>query len=179
MFLSPPDDADTVYEFFSPFVHVPGRYEWCRVRSPTHGVFALFIVLGENTAVPATVYTADAAGMAFMRERYPECTALRADVLSLSESGGGYTVSGRMAVDKGPVREAHMTFRADPDALPRQEPYGGTGGPVWGSRFTCWGVDLTLPARVEGRVLTTEGPRSVSGTEAVLTLGSFGRIAPR
>lgn len=179
MFLSPPDDPDVVYEFFAPFAHVEGRFEWCRIRSPTHGIFDVFIVLGESTSVPATVYVDSDHGEAFMAERYPECTCIRAaeQGITIDESPDGRVVRGIMAAAEGPVHQAEMTFRAGP-GLPNQVPYGGTGAPVWGSRFTCWGVDLNLDCRVNGRVQGPDGTEELVDAPGLLTLGSFGRIAP-
>ncbi len=182
-FLSPPDGPDVAYEFFSPFAHVPGKYEWCRIRSPTHGVFDTFIVLGPTTAEPATVYVNSALGAHYMRDRYPECHTLRLapGALRIEESADGRTVTGRMEAADGPLRSAEMSFKAPAAALPRQTPYGGTGALVWGSkRWTCWGVDLNLPAVVQGRVVASDGrTEELRGADGTVTLGSFGRIAPR
>lgn len=180
VFLAPPDDPDVVYEFFAPFAHVPGRFEWCRIRSPTHGVFDCFIVLGASTAVPATVYVDSDHGASFMRDRYPECTCIRTDEqgLHLEESPYGRVVRGRMVAAEGPIRRAQMEFRAGP-GLPKQAAYGGEGEPVWGSeRFTCWGVDLNLDAKVHGTVETSEGSVTFQGDHGIIASGSFGRIAP-
>lgn len=182
---APVDDPQgAVYEFFSPFAHVEGRYEWCRIRSPTHGVFDCFIVLDPaGTDEPATVYVASEAGHGFLRDRYPQCTAIRVapEALRLEERREGRTVEGALRSDEGPVREAAMTFRADSDTLPRNVPYGGSGTPVWGNpELTCWGVDLVLDARVSGHVERPDVARErFDGDDALLTLGSFGRIAPR
>ncbi len=178
-FQSPPDGDDVVYEFFAPFAHVPGRFEWCRIRSPTHGVFDCFIVLGASTSVPATVYVDSDHGEEFMRERYPESTCIRADEqgLTIEESPDGRRVQGSMVAPSGPVQRATMVFQAGP-GLPEQASYGGSGDPVWGSeRFTCWGVDLNLAARVTGEVETKAGVETLQDVPAVITLGSFGRIA--
>lgn len=180
VFLSPPDGPDVVYEFFGPFAHVPGRYEWCRVHSPTHGVFDCFIVLGASTSVPATVYVATDHGEAFMRDRYPECTSFRVDErgLVIDESPDGRIVTGSLTASIGPVYRAVMEFRAGP-GLPVQAPYGGAGAPVWGSmRLTCWGVDLNIDARVTGHIRTPNGHIEFHDDVGILTLGSFGRIAP-
>jgi hypothetical protein len=181
-FLRPDDGPGVAYEFFAPFAHVPGRYEWCRIRSPTHGVFDTFIVLGASTAAPATVYVNSVLGQAFMAERYPECTTVRVQPsgLAMQEAPDGRSLTGTLAADAGPVRKASMTLRAPGMALPRAVPYGGDGAPVWGSRFTCWGVDLALDATAEGSVERDDGKReTLRGVPAVLTLGSFGRLAPR
>ncbi|MFO1535100.1 MAG: hypothetical protein ABR586_05500 [Thermoplasmatota archaeon] len=181
-FLRPDDGPDVVYEFFAPFAHIPGRYEWCRIRSPTHGVFDTFIVLGGSTKVPATVYVNSVLGAKFMAERYPECTAIRVPPggLTLGESPDGRSVTGTLHADTGPVRKATMAFRAPGMALPKAVPYGGDGGPVWGGRFTCWGVDLNLDAACDGTLEREDGKReTLRGAPAILTLGSFGRIAPR
>lgn len=182
---APIDDPEgVVYEFFSPFAHVEGRYEWCRIRSPTHGVFDCFIVLHpDGTGEPATVYVDSDEGEAFMRDRYPQCTTIRVPpaALRLEERDAGRTVEGELRAAEGPVREVSLTFQADPDAVARNVPYGGTGEPVWGNpELTCWGVDLVLDARVDGYVDRTDGASErFDRDEALLTLGSFGRIAPR
>ncbi len=173
--------AVAVTEFFAPFAHVPGRYEWCRIRSPTHGVFDVFIVLGPSTADPATVYVRDDEGAAFMRERYPECDTFRvhADDLSIEEAREGRTVVGRLVSRDGPVRRAAMTFHGA-DAVPEEVPYGGDGAPVWGSRFTCTGVDLNVPAVVDGYVETADEDREdFHDAPAVVTLGSYGTLEER
>jgi hypothetical protein len=180
-FLRPPDGADVVYEFFAPFAHIPGRYEWCRIRSPTHGVFDTFIALGESTSVPATVYVNSVLGQSFMRDRYPECQTVRVAPgdLRIDESADGRTVTGTLKVPDGPVREAAMTLRAPPTTLPQAVPYGGEGKPVWGSRFTCWGVDLNVQGACDGFLVRADGKRETfRGTPCIVSLGSFGRIAP-
>jgi hypothetical protein len=179
-FLRPEDGVDVVYEFFAPFAHVPGRYEWCRIRSPTHGVFDTFIALGRSTEDPAAVYVNSELGAAFLRDRFPECQAIRVPPaqLALKESADGRTVTGRLRAAAGPVREADMALRAPAAAIPRAVPYGGEGRPVWGSRWTCWGVDLVLDGRAEGHVVHVDGRREAVRGPCIVTLGSFGRIAP-
>jgi hypothetical protein len=182
MFLAPPDGPGVVYEFFAPFAHVPGKYEWCRIRSPTHGVFDCFIVLGATTSHTATVYVNSALGQAFMKERYPECAAIRVlpAGLGIAESADGRTVTGTLDAPSGPVRKATMTLRAPPGVPPKNVPYGGEGKPVWGGRFTCWGVDLVLDGSCEGTLELESGKKeTLRGTPCIVTLGSFGRIAPR
>ena len=180
-FLRPPDGPEVAYEFFAPFAHVPGKYEWCRIRSPTHGVFDTFILLGKSTSDAATVYVNSALGEAFLRERYPECAAVRVPPggLRVEESPDGRTVTGTLESKDGPLRSARMSLRAGPAALPRSVHYGGEGQPVWGGRWTCWGVDLVLDAACDGRLVWADGrTEDLRGAAAVVTLGSFGRIAP-
>ena len=181
-FLAPPDGPAVQYEFFSPFAHVPGKYEWCRIRSPTHGVFDTFIVLGKSTSEPATVYVNSVLGQNFMRDRYPECRTLRVAPggLRIDESPDGRSVAGKMEASEGPLQSAEMVLKAPPAALPRNVPYGGDGSPVWGSRkWTCWGVDLVLDGAATGRVVASDGrSEELRGVPALVTLGSFGRIAP-
>lgn len=180
-FLRPPDGPGVAYEFFAPFAHVAGRYEWCRIRSATHGVFETFILLGKTTAVPATVHVNSALGAAFMAERYPECTTFRVPPsgLSIGESADGRTVTGTLKCPEGPLREATMTLRAGPGAIPKAVPYGGEGQPVWGSRWTCWGVDLALDGHADGRLAWADGRvEALRGEPCIVTLGSFGRLAP-
>jgi len=181
-FLRPPDGPGVAYEFFAPFAHVEGRFEWCRIRSPTHGVFDVFIVLGASTSVPATVYVSSEAGARFMAERYPECETHRVpeDDLLLTERGDGRVVAGMLRAEVGPIALAEMTLVAPADATPQQAPYGGEGRPVWGSkRFTCWGVDLALRGKAQGAVWWADGREErLEDEPAIVTLGSFGRIAP-
>jgi hypothetical protein len=180
-FLQPPDDARVQYEFFAPFAHVAGRYEACRIRSPGHGVFDCLILLGASTAVPATVYVDSANGAAFMASRYPECTTVRlpAGAIALSESADGRTVRCVLSAQAGPVRAVDLAFRAAAGAVPAAVPYGGEGKPVWGSRWTCWGVDLALEGTCDGTVQRPDGTTEVlRGEPAIVTLGSFGRLAP-
>lgn len=180
MFLKPDDTPDVAYEFFAPFAHVPGRYEWCRIRSPTHGVFDTFIVLGASTSVPATVYVNSTLGVDFMRTRYPEsrCVRVAPGGLRLDEAPDGRRVTGLLTADDGPVREASMALAAGP-GLPRAVPYGGDGRPVWGSaKYTCWGVDLVVDGVATGKVRHESGKVEVlQGVACLVTLGSFGRIA--
>jgi hypothetical protein len=78
------------------------------------------------------------------------------------------------------VRKATMTLRAPPGVPPKNVPYGGEGKPVWGGRFTCWGVDLVLDGSCEGTLELESGKKeTLRGTPCIVTLGSFGRIAPR
>lgn len=173
-----------VYEFFSPFAHVEGRYEVCRIRSPTHGVFDCFIVLDpEGPTRPATVYVDTPTGEGFMIDRYPQCTTIRVGegALLVSERDQGRTVEGVLRADDGPVRRAELTFAAAPTTKPRDVPYGGGDQPVWGNpELTCFGVDLVLDGAVHGEVEHADGTvERFAGEPATVTLGSFGRIAPR
>ena len=178
-FLAPPDDPSVVYEFFTPFAHVPERYEWCRIRSPTHGVFDTFILVGRS---PVAVYVSSDAGEAFMKERYPECEThrVRPEELRIEERDAGRTVLGELRAKAGPVRTVRMTLAAPAAAKPQQAPYGGKGAPVWGSkRWTCWGVDLNLHGAANGAIEWAEGfVEPLKNVPCVVTLGSFGRIAP-
>lgn len=177
-FLSPPDGPDVAYEFFAPFAHVPGRYEWCRIRSPTHGVFDTFILLSRD---PVAVYVSDDVGERFMKDRYPECDVFRVGPgdLRMEERDGGRTLLGDLRARSGPVKTVKMTLQA-PLAVPRNVPYGGKGEPVWGSkRWTCWGVDLVLDATVTGAIEWAEGyVEPLQRVPGIVTMGSFGRIAP-
>lgn len=165
------EGPNPAYEFFSPFCHIEGKYEWCRIRSPTHGMFNVFIELGASTQVPATVYVEDDAGESFMKDRYPESKCVRARRVTISEENGGYTVNGYLNSD-GPIKEAQMVFKAKPKT-PEQVPYGGDS--VWGSAFACEGVDLNLKALTKGMIRREEGIETLS-QPGILTLGSFGKL---
>ncbi len=172
------NNSASVHEFFSPFAHIPGRYEWCRIISPTHGVFDCFIVLGESTAVAATVYVNGSIGQRFMQDRYPESECILAKELELESSADGRVIQGRLVANAGPVREATMILRGDAEAVPAQVPYGGDGSRVWGSQFTCTGVDLTIPATCDGTVTGPDEHETFDAHPAVVALGSFGKIEP-
>ena len=182
MQLRPVDPPGTVYEFFAPFAHIPGKYEWCRIRSPTHGVFDTFILLGPSTAQPAHVYVNSAMGQKFMAERFPECVTIRVPPsdLQLSESADGCVVDGLLRAKEGPLQMVQMTLTTSPAAFPREASYGGDGQPVWGSRFTCWGVDLVVDGNANGIVqVQGEKPVPLRGVPCIVTRGSFARIIPR
>lgn len=166
------------YEFYNPFAHIPNRLEWARIHSPTHGSFDSFIVIHDGTHRPVTVYVASGAGERFLHDRYPESSCIRVppEALSLTSTQAGLTVEGRLEAAEGPVRSAAMKFVADNDTLPKATPYGGAEQPVWGSRYTCNGVDLELPARVWGTVAYSDGTEELAGADSVVTLGSYGHI---
>ena len=172
--------ADGVcYEFYAPFAHIPGRYEWCRIHSPTHGSFDCFIVIETDTVHPVTVYVCAPNGARFMADRFPESSCIvvgRAD-LSIDASEHGRRISGSLSSAHGPVARAEMLFEATQEAVPIAEPYGGGESPVWGGRFSCEGVDLNVAATVTGYIATTEGGRSeVTGMPAIIALGSYGAL---
>ncbi len=164
-----------VTEFYAPFAHLPGRLEWCRIRSPTHGVFDTCIVIEKTTADPVTVYVNSEAGERFMTQRFPESTAIRvpANRLVMQESDGGLRLQCRLRADRGPVRRIDMQFRAQA-ALPREVPYGG--GRCWGSRYTCTGVDLELDADVTGLVRWADRDEPLAGGRGIVTVGSMGTL---
>jgi hypothetical protein len=174
-------DSNAVWEFFSPFAHIPGKYEWCRIHSPTHGSFDCFIVLGESTAVPPEVYVNSEAGERFMAERYPESAAFRvaAERLRLRASADGRLIRGSLRAETGPVRRAELRLRAEPHAIPSAVPYGGSGFPVWGGRWACEGVDLVLDGRCDGTLRFQDGRvERLRNAPCVVTAGSFARIVP-
>lgn len=171
------------YEFYAPFAHIPGRYELARIHSPTHGSFDTVIAITTTTDRPVVVYVNSTAGERFMADRYPESTAIRVseDALILEGDAWSPVVGGRLTTDEGPVRRVDLRFAiADDSVLPQAVPYGGGDFSVWGSGFTCSGVDLELPATVAGEVESAEGTvERWSGESAVITRGSFGAIFPR
>jgi hypothetical protein len=172
-----------IYEFYAPFAHIPGRYELARIHSPTHGSFDSLIVITTTTDRPVVVYVNSDAGERFMADRYPESTTVRVskDAMVLEGDPWSPVVSGRLVADEGPVRRVDLRFTiADDSLLPTAVPYGGGDFPVWGSGFTCSGVDLELPAEVSGEVVSTHGnTERWNGDSGVITRGSFGAISLR
>lgn len=171
------------HEFYAPFAHLPGRYEWACIHSTTHGSFDCFIVIHRSTAEPVTVYVASPAGERFMADRFPESETIvlaeRDLSLRAEESDASRAVLGTLRSTVGPVREARMRFATGADAVARAVPYGGHDFPVWGSRWRCAGVDLELDALLEGYVERPSGREELSGEEAILTVGSYGRLQAR
>jgi hypothetical protein len=176
------DEAGVVWEFYSPFAHVPGRYEWCRIHSPTHGSFDTFILLAASTSLPPWVYLSSEAGLRFMADRYPESRAFRAADLLIEASPDGCLVRGRLRADDGPVSFAEMRLAANARDIPRMEPYGGGELSVWGSRWSCAGLDLVRDGRCDGRICFVPdagfADEVLSAKPCVVSAGSFGRIAP-
>ena len=166
-----------VWEFYAPFAHIEGKYEWCHIRSTTHGVFDTFILFPYSAQV--TVYVVDDTGEQFMRDRYPECHTYRALRLEIEETETGHTVKGTLVANLGPIREASMQFTAL-GSLPKAVEYGGSDKPVWNSkRFACWGVDLVLDAWASGQIhWHDERVEHLEDIQAIVTAGSFGRIVP-
>lgn len=165
-------------EFYAPFAHIPGRYEWCRILSVTHGSFDCFIVIHDGTDRPVTVYVNTEHGERFMRDRFPESRSIRVPADDLVIEAGEGWLRGELRAQTGPVRTARMRFQAVTTA-PRATPYGGGDFPVWGSAWTCSGVDLELDARVEGAVRLEEREIDLDGDPAIVTLGSYGRLERR
>ncbi len=174
-------------EFYAPFVHVPGRYEWCCIHSVTHGSFVCFIVVHDGTDRPVTVYHCSSHAARFMADRFPESEAisvppsrLRIEAIDPVTGSGDRIVRCRLSAATGPVALARMTFLSPVHAVPRPTPYGGAGLPVWGSRWTCEGVDMEVDASVVGYVRLRDGRRDQLGDDrAVVTVGSYGRLRER
>jgi hypothetical protein len=174
-------DSNAVWEFFSPFAHVPGKYEWCRIHSPTHGSFDCFIVLGESTAVPPSVYVNSETGERFMADRYPESATFRIAPgrLRIRASADGRFVRGVLRAETGPVLRADLRFNAEPGTIPSAVPYGGAGFPVWGGQWACEGVDLALDGKCDGSIRFQDGSSErLRNTPCIVTAGSFARIVP-
>ncbi|MDA3951786.1 MAG: hypothetical protein PF508_21445 [Spirochaeta sp.] len=170
------------YEFYAPFAHIPGRYEVARIHTTTHGSFDTFIVITTTTDRPVTVYVNSDAGEQFMADRYPESTAVRvgAEDLVITESPDGELVRVVLAA-------VDLTFRRVGSDPPVAAPYGGEGFAVWGSTYTCTGVDMEVPAVVNGHVaLPAQEPLApaspavehLSDKPGVITRGSYGYINP-
>jgi hypothetical protein len=176
------DEAGVVWEFYSPFAHIPGRYEWRRIHSPTHGSFDTFIVLAESTSLPPWVYLSSEAGLRYMADRYPESRTFKATELLIEGSFDGCLIRGRLCADAGPVAFAETRLAADPADIPRIAPYGGQELSVWGSRWSCVGLDLVRDGRCDGRINFAPESRLpdevFSAMPCLVSAGSFGRLSP-
>lgn len=170
--------TDEQTEFYSPFVHIPGKYEWCRIHSPSHGSFDCFILIESTTDQAVTVYVNDDKGKAFMADRYPEsrCYRVKVEQLRIAHNEEAAVVSGWLQSEEGPVQEASMIFRYDPKEVPVESSYGGESFSVWGSRWSCSGVDLERKALANGYVLSGDNEILLRNEPAVATAGSYGKI---
>ncbi|WP_037573038.1 hypothetical protein [Spirochaeta cellobiosiphila] len=164
-------------EFYSPFAHIPGRYEWCRIHSPSHGSFDTFIYIHTTTDQPVTVYVNDLKGQSFMRDRFPEsdCVLVKPEDLVIMTSSEGKYLWGKLISDKGPVKKAMMNFTIDLDSPVVEQDYGSEAFMVWGSQWTCTGIDMEQQAHVLGWVEEEKGLISLD-CEGILTAGSQGLI---
>ncbi|HVL88467.1 MAG TPA: hypothetical protein VM681_10770 [Candidatus Thermoplasmatota archaeon] len=183
-FLAPPDDGDVAYEFYAPYAHVPGRFEWIRLRTRTHGTFDAFVLLPADANAAPDVFVNSDDGSDFLHERFPEARAWRVPerALRIDERDAGRTVAGRLRSEDGPLREADMVLSVPIREPPQTVRHGGEGAPRWGSKqWTGWGVDLALRATAAGTIRWAERhrPEDLRAVPAVVTLGSFRRIASR
>ncbi len=181
-------------EFYAPFAHIPGVYEVCRIHTVEFGSFDTAIVIHHGTDRPVTVYVNEDAGERFMAERFPESSCIRvdADGLTITASPDGRTVHLSLRAATAPLLRAELAFTAHPGGQAEAAPYGDSSFPVWGSRFSCRGIDLNLPARALGHVTlapNASGPHDAAtdkaivhqgiDREAIIALGSMGILAPR
>jgi hypothetical protein len=168
------------HEFYSPFAHLPGRWEVARIHTTTHGSFDVWIVIHTTTDQPVTVYVNGENGERYMRDRYPESTAIRVapDDLVIKVEPDGSRVTAHLTAGAGPHRGGDLTFTAVPGAAAEAVPYGGEAFAVWGSRWSCTGVDLAIPAAVTGTITGADGtPLPVDTPDGgIITLGSYGHL---
>lgn len=172
---------DEQVEFYSPFAHIPDRYEVCRVHAEGYGSFDMFILIATRTDHPVTVYVNSDTGRRFMAERYPEstCIPVSPSALRVHAADEGRRVSLDLNAQSGPIRAATLQFAAEADSVPTAAAYGGRNFPVWGSRYYCRGVDLNTSARVSGSVTMADGGTEELEATAIIALGSVGIIGPR
>jgi len=172
-------------EFYSPFAHIEGRYEVCRIHSPSHGTFDTFIVVETTTDQPVTVYVNSPDGERFMKDRYPRCGCVRvgAGDLAIESSADDSLVRGTLRSDVGPVRRAEVEFRTTGSPRPVEVGYGGPDFTVWGSDWSCTGVDLNVPALVTATITleneTVEIRDTPDALSGIIALGSYGTLRGR
>ncbi len=118
-----------------------------------------------------------------MASRYPEsrCCRVPAECLSITASAEGLRTEGVLDVPQsarsdGPVSRARMVFEAEPHAVPEEKHYGSSRFTVWGSKWSCTGVDLELKARVSGLIILKEKEEVFDKTQGIICLGSYGDI---
>jgi hypothetical protein len=174
-------DSDERVEFYSPFAHIPDRYEVCRIHAEGYGSFDVFILIEESTARPVTVYVHSDTGSRFMAEQYPRsaCIQLLPEALRIQATGEGRGVACELDAETGPLRSARLHFEAAADAVPEAAGYGGREFHVWGSRYYCRGVDLNVLATVTGSLTMADGSVEEIDQTGIIALGSVGIIGPR
>jgi len=165
-------------EFYAPFAHIPGRYEFCRIHSPSHGSFDTFNYVQTTTDQPVCVYVCSENGQGFMNDRYPECrcVSVTSDKLGITSDQAGRKVQGHLEAEEGPVKSVELTLTAPADAKPVESPYSGQKFMVWGSKWSCTGMDLDLKAWVQGQIELADGKTEDIDESGILTLGSTGFI---
>ncbi len=165
-------------EFYSPFAHIPGRFEWCRIHAPSHGSFDSFIYIHSTTDQPVTVYVNCQQGEQFMADRYPEsqCIRVKPEQLTINSSQDGSLLTGYLSANEGPVRSALMTFHTKIISDLCTSNYGSDQFKVWGSQWVCQGIDLERKATVNGFVHTEADNINFQEETAILTFGSHGTI---
>ncbi len=133
-----------IYEFYCPFAHIPGFYEWARIHSPAYGSFDCFIIIhNKDTAKPVTVYVNSDIGARYMRNRYPQslCYRVSPESLKLHSEAEGRTVVGHLEAAEGPIQRVTMKFIAGGDVPPKESMYGG-------DQFFVWEVNIPAAERI-------------------------------
>jgi hypothetical protein len=168
-------------EFYTPFAHIPNRYEVCRIHAEGYGSFDVLILIDESTDRPVTVYVNSDTGSRFMVEQYPESTCVRVspEALRIQATGDGRRVACELDAETGPLRSARLQFEAAADAVPEAVGYGGAEFAVWGSPYYCRGVDLNVRATVTGQLATTDGSVEEIDQTGIIALGSVGILGRR
>lgn len=174
------NDNRVYTEFYSPFVHIPGRYEWCRIHNADYGSFDMFIIIHAGTDQPVTVYVNSELGKQYMDDRYPESTTyvIKPGDLSIDVEKDTRAIIGTLRSRRLPIRSVSMRFVPAANAPIRERRYGGDAFRVWGSNWSCSGVDLEIDAVVTGSFVQDDGEEVFHDTPGIITLGSYGHIRP-
>lgn len=165
-----------VFEFFHPFALVEGVAELVRVLNPEYGAMDMAVVVPPQ---PRDIYVNSDAGERFLRDRFPNVRRHRLSPTSfrLATLDEGQAVRAKLRAAGGPVRRLDLTIRPIAGAPWETERY--RGDEVWGSPLGCRGVDLRVRARAKGTVQLEEKPARRIDQEAIVYLGSFGRLVPQ
>lgn len=169
---------DEVFEFYGPFAFVENVAEVVRVLNPEYGPMEMLVVLPPK---PTMVYVNSEAGERYLRTRYSTVPLHRVPPqdLKMSADEGGQVLRVYFKAGQGPLRWLSVAIRAIPGRPWETERYESPA--VWGSKLRCHGVDLRVPARVEGSYQRANELMGhlLGEANGILYLGSFGRITPQ
>lgn len=164
-----------VWEFYRPFAEVTGVVELVRVLNPDYGAVDLAVVVPPR---PTDIYVNSEVGDRYLRERFPHIRRHRLDASAfrLWSEAEGQVIRAQLRADEGVLRWLNILIKPRPGRPWETERYESDR--VWGGPWTCHGVDLRVPACAEGSFQREEGTMEPLDGDAILYLGSFGRILP-
>ena len=173
--LRTPDEGEVI-EFYHPFVFMEGLAEVVRIHNPWYGSMDMVVVIPPK---PTDVYVNSDAGEQFLRDRFPAVGRHRVDPnkFKITVDEPTHVVRCQLEAAKGPLRWLNATVRPrrtrhwDVERYESQE--------VWRSPLRVFGIDLRVAAQASGSYQNADGKLENLDAEAILYIGSFGRLTPK